>query len=189
MNRLTMEVRTLVGLAVIAGVFTWEAPAQAHPPQVSCEVDQMLWPPNHDLVDVGLRVTAFDPDGGGVDVTVSVYSDEDDVEQTGGGRFSPDAKPGSSFPFDESVPLRLRSERKGNGDGRVYLLVIEAIDDQGQRSSTCCTVVVPHDQGAQSIADVEEQAAVAEAACEAGLLPEDFGFVPVGDGPIIGPKQ
>lgn len=62
------------------------------PPSVSIG---SLWPPNHEMVDVGLGVAS----------SFVVYSDEDD---------------GASQ--DASGSLLLRAQRAGNGDGRVYLI-------------------------------------------------------------------
>jgi hypothetical protein len=60
------------------------------------------------------------------------------------GNFSPDAKniaPGT---------LRLRSERSGSGDGRVYLIVITATDASNNVSHVCLTVVVPRAKASQT---------------------------------------
>jgi uncharacterized repeat protein (TIGR01451 family) len=154
------------------------------PPVVSCSVARsLLWPPNHDLVNVGLTATAVDVCSGVLPVTVGVSGDEDDETPTGDGRFSPDAKsPGSGT-------LRLRSERIGNRDGRVYLIVPKAVDQSGNTGFTCCTAVVPHSRNRAAIASVNAQAAAATAFCHShgGAAPP--GYFVVGDGPLIGPKQ
>jgi hypothetical protein len=49
--------------------------------------------------------------------------------------------------------------------------------------------VVPHDQSAASIASVNAQAAAASAFCNANNGAPPAGFVQVGIGPVIGPKQ
>src|SRR2546422_8174706 len=81
---------------------------------ISCSLDtDFLWPPNHNLVDVGLHVAVHtDPDSVHA-ATITVYSDEDDIWPASG-RFSPDAS--------QNCGLRLRAERSGKGDGRVYLI-------------------------------------------------------------------
>ncbi|MCW3098249.1 MAG: hypothetical protein JWL77_3867 [Chthonomonadaceae bacterium] len=145
----------------------------------------MLWPPNHDLVDVGLFVDACPNAGGGFVVTV--YSNEEDVNPgNGDDRFSPDAKFGNGT-------LRLRSERTGYGFGRVYVIVVTSTSPGG--SSQVLTVVVPHSQSAADIAGVNALAASAlaqqadfiSAATGMGSIPA--GYFLVGDGPVIGPKQ
>lgn len=153
------------------------------PPDVSCSVDvDTLWPVNHNLVDVGLSVSVSDICDDAPQVVVEVYSDEDDDEATGAGRHAPDAK---DIAADT---LRLRAERKGDADGRVYLIVVTATDSCGNSSHTCCTVTVAHDKSTASQESVAAQAAAAQAECElTGAPPADY--VLVGDGPEIGPKQ
>src|SRR5262249_35571715 len=109
------------------------------PPELSCSVaTPVILQTNHNMVGVGLASRARDACGGELPVMVSVFSDEDDEMQTGDGNFSPDAE-------DIAVgSLRLRAERQGNGDGRVYLILVEATDPSGNRGINCCTVVVPH---------------------------------------------
>jgi hypothetical protein len=130
---------------------------------------------------VGLSASASDNCPGTV-ISVAVFGDEDDETPTGDGTFSPDAKniaPGT---------LRLRAERIGDGDGRVYLIIVTATDAAGNVSRCCRTVTVAHDQSKSSAASVAAQAAVAQAYCEQhGTAPP--GYFVIGDGPIVGPKQ
>ena len=103
--------------------------------------------------------------------------------QSGDGNFAPDAK-------DIAVgSLRLRAERQGNSDGRVYLILVEATDSSGNRGINCCTAVVPHSNKRQALESVQAQAAAAQAFClaHAGMPPA--GYFVLGDGPLIGPKQ
>jgi murein DD-endopeptidase MepM/ murein hydrolase activator NlpD len=152
-------------------------------PTVTCAVAvPSLSPPNHELVNVGLTAGAADICDGPLPVAVAVFSDEDDETPTGSGHFSPDAKdlaPGTA---------RLRSERMGNGDGRVYLVVASATDGSGNVARDCCTVTVPHARNSASVASVSAQAAVARSFCLANGGPP-AGFFPIGDGPVVGPKQ
>ena len=132
--------------------------------EVVCTVEtSLLWPPNHFLVNVGLEVNG--------NPTIQVYSDEDDVWPASA-QFSPDAKLNNG-------DLRLRSERGGPGDGRVYLIVA---------GDCAATVVVPHDLSAASIASVLAQAEAALEYWETNGVPPPTFFL-VGDGPVIGPKQ
>jgi hypothetical protein len=153
------------------------------PPNVNSSVaTASLWPPNHDLVNVGLAVTATDNCPGTIALAVAVFSNESE-DAAGDCYFSPDAKdlaPGT---------LRLRSERLGNGGGRVYLIVTTATDTSGNQAHSCATVVVPQDRSAASIASVNSQAAAASAFCAAhdGAVPA--GFLKIGIGPVSGPKQ
>jgi len=154
------------------------------PPVVQCtnRVDS-LWPPNHKLVPVGLVATANDGCAGPVQkLSVEVFGDEDDETQTGDGKHSPDAK------NIANGTLRLRSERRGDADGRVYLILAMASDPSGNTAVNCCAVTVSHSQRPLSQQSVALQAAAAVATCQAtGAPPGDY-FV-VGDGPEIGPHQ
>lgn len=156
-------------------------------PVVSCSVTQTdLWPPNHQLENVGLAASASDRcgtvalGGPGGSAGIKVYSDEPDLF-VGSGNFSPDAKdraPGS---------LRLRSERGGPVNGRVYLIVVAATNPAGTGYCTK-TVTVPHDQSKASKNSVAAQAAAAKTYFDTFLTPPP-GYVEVGNGPIVGPKQ
>ncbi|MBI4325401.1 MAG: hypothetical protein HY674_09070, partial [Chloroflexi bacterium] len=175
------------------------------PVSVDCGVGgPMLWPPNHKLVNVGFTATAINAVG---PIQVQVFSDEDDVpalgrndredddEERSRGRngdysdnygdcsnFSPDAK-------DIGVgSLRLRAERLGTQDGRVYLIVTTAVGATGDTATCLTAVVVPHDQSQASINSVNAQAAAAQAYYLANGAPP-AGYSLVGDGPVIGPKQ
>jgi hypothetical protein len=152
------------------------------PPVVTCNVSTTtLWPALHDLVNVGLSASATD-NCPGTTISVAVFGDENDEEGTGDGTFSPDAK-------DIALgTLRLRSERKGDGDGRVYLIIVTATDAAGNVSRCCRTVTVTLDQSKASIASVAAQAAAARAYCEQnGTAPP--GYFVIGDGPVVGAKQ
>jgi CSLREA domain-containing protein len=141
-----------------------------------------LWPPNHDLQNVGLSVSATDNSGGTPSIQVVVFSNESDLAPDSG-NFSPDAAniaPGT---------LRLRAERMGSGDGRVYLIVVTATDASSNVSHACVTVVVPQNQSAAALSTIAAQAAAASQYCEAHNGTPPPGFVPVGNGPVVGPKQ
>ena len=81
-----------------------------------------LWLPNHiltyDLTNIGFTASAADNCDGPIpvsDIKVQVFSDEDELAP-GSGNFSPDGKT-----LTGDGGLRLRAERRGNADGRVYL--------------------------------------------------------------------
>ena len=157
-----------------------------HDECVDCTLEtEFLWPPNHKLVDVGLQVDVHHDPGSAHETTITVYSDEDDLWPASG-RFSPDASLAT-------CSLRLRAERSGRGDGRVYLIVVAVKDTEtatGNFHFHHCvfTVVVPHDMSARSVASVHAQADAAHDFWEAhGAVPP--GFFVVGDGPVVGPKQ
>jgi len=93
----------------------------------------------------------------------------------GDGNSSPDA-------VDIAVgSLQLRGERKGNGDGRVYLIIPETTDSSGNRGFGCCTVVVPHSNAAAAQQSVQAQAAAARAFCRATAGTPPASYFVVGD--------
>ncbi len=154
-------------------------------PEVHCGVAKhVLEILNHNLVNVGLAASAQDQCEGTLPITVKVFGDENDEVNVGDGVYSPDAK-------NLAVgALRLRSERRNSGNGRVYLIVTEASDTSGNRGFDCCTVIVPRSPRLQtSLQSAEMQAAVARNFCLANDGAAPNGYFVIGDGPVIGLKQ
>jgi CSLREA domain-containing protein len=151
------------------------------PPVITASVGtDTLWSPNHNLVNVGLSVSVTDNSDGPIDTDITVFSNEDDIFPASGNH-SPDAREIAAG------TLKLRSERAGNGSGRIYLILIVATDPSGNESRECLTVVVPKSQSSADIAAVNAAAAAAAAFCEANGAPP-AGYFVVGDGPIVGSK-
>jgi hypothetical protein len=100
-----------------------------------------------------------------------VFSNESDGQDAAA--FAPDASVGIAA-------LRLRSERDGNGDGRVYLIAVTAADPSGNTAASCSAVVVPHDQSSSSIQAIRSEAATATAFCagHGGTAPP--GYLAIG---------
>jgi hypothetical protein len=109
------------------------------------------------MINVGLAATAQDQCSGPQAVSVKVFSNESQTAP-GSGNFSPDASGGAGG-------LLLRSERSGNGNGRVYLIVASSVDPSGNSAFACATAVVPQDQTDSSIQGVQALAAAAQAFC------------------------
>lgn len=154
----------------------------AENPVVACGVGvSVLSPRNSSLVNVGLTASAAD-NCGTSPIQVSVFSNEGDVGAASHPQFSPDATdiaPGT---------LRLRAEADAKGDGRVYLIVTKTEDSTGNGGSCAQTVVVPTSKSPSDATFVNGKAAEAKAYYDAhGQAPA--GFVQLGNGPVIGPKQ
>ena len=143
---------------------------------------------NHTMTNVGLAVAKSDICTTSPTVTVQVFGNEDDQTPTDsqGTVFSPDASniaPGT---------LRLRAERSDSGSGRVYLIVVKAMDGAGNFSLSTSTVVVPKSTSAASINAVNSLAAAARAFALNPAnknSPQPPGYFVIGDGPVIGSKQ
>ncbi len=144
--RTTRLSATLV-LAVMALYFL-SVPSSASvigpPPITPCDAAvpsmTVLWPPNHKFVQVHVNGVA-DDNGDPMSIVIySVFQDEP-VNGTGDGDTAPDAVAN----MDGSV--KLRAERSGTGDGRVYYVNFSAYDINGGMCVGIVTVCVPHDRG------------------------------------------
>jgi uncharacterized repeat protein (TIGR01451 family) len=145
----------------------------------------VLWPPNHDLVNVGFGFSTADNGCGAATTQLDVLSDEPDVPSGGeDSNFSPDATNVGAG------TLRLRAERANSdsGTGRVYLIRVTATDSSSNESNNCVAVVVPRSNSPKAVNDVTARGLAAATQCTATGLPP-AGYVPVGAGPVIGPKQ
>ena len=100
----------------------------------------VLWPPNHKMVPVGVAVAASDNCSAVTSHVVGVTSNEP-VNGLGDGNTDPD------WVVTGPLTLLLRSERSGTGTGRVYTVTVESSDAAGNKSTALTTVLVPHDQG------------------------------------------
>jgi hypothetical protein len=98
-----------------------------------------LWPPNHKMVPVRVRVHALDCSP----VTsriVSVTSNEP-VNELGDGNTLPD------WQITGDLTLNLRAERSGRGTGRVYTIVVETTDGISPPTRSRIQVRVQHSMG------------------------------------------
>jgi hypothetical protein len=136
----------------------------------SVAVTTMGPPFNHALINVGLAASATDSCPGLGPFQVFVYSDEDD----GSGPHSPDA---TNIGLGT---LRLRRERDGDADGRVYLVVVKVTDASGNTAASCSTVTVPLSNSAGSQSAVNAQAASAASFCSANNGAAPAGYFVVG---------
>jgi Bacterial cadherin-like domain len=99
----------------------------------------ILWPPNHQMVAVGV-VGVTDVDGDPITITITSISSNEPENGLGDGDTAPD------FDGVGTSTAMLRAERSGNGSGRIYTVNFEASDGQLTCSGSG-TVSVPHDQG------------------------------------------
>jgi hypothetical protein len=137
-------------------------------PAPQCAVAQsLLWPPNYQLINVGLGVQLNDDADPSTQLHVQVFGNDG-------------ARPADAADIGPGT-LRLRAERQGSG-GRVYLVVALADDASGQSGFDVCAVVVPHDQSAGSIAEVLAEAAEAEAFYRENQTAPP-GYALLGEGP------
>ncbi len=120
-------------------------------PTVSCTVETSTLGTDHTMVDVGFEYEAEDNCLELSVLSVVVTSDEATTAKSSGGQtHSPDAellRDGSG----QVTGIRLRSERAGSGDGRVYAIRVTATDRCHNTQSATCTVSVPPNGNGQAV--------------------------------------
>jgi hypothetical protein len=119
-----------------------------------------LWPPNHKFVDVGLSLIATDNAGSAQLVTLLSVTQDESLDSEGDGSTAPDAEVLRNAQ-NEITGLRLRAERAGGGDGRVYLVRAMVADAAGNQTMSVVAVTVPKSQSKKDLDAVAAQAAAA----------------------------
>jgi hypothetical protein len=99
-----------------------------------------LWPPNHTLIAIDI-MGITDPDGDPVQVSITAITQDEPVNGLGDGDTSPDG-----FGIG-TAQAKVRAERSGLENGRVYHIAVDAEDGKGGSCTRAVTVGVPHDQG------------------------------------------
>jgi hypothetical protein len=105
-----------------------------------------LWPPNGKMKTITLS-GATDPEGGTVTIAITGVT-QDEVVAGPGNKRAPDAAAGPT-----SDKVKLRAERFGNLDGRVYQISFTGTDPLGGTCTGAVTVSVPHDQSGAAAVD------------------------------------
>lgn len=102
----------------------------------------VLWSPNHKMVDVALTYDVKENCPGYAYQVVSITSNEP-VNDLGDGNTDVDWNEGT-----DGQHIQLRAERSGLGSGRIYTITVKVTDAAGNESNEAVvTVMVPHDQG------------------------------------------
>jgi len=104
----------------------------------------LLWPPNHRMIDVTASLSAADACSTPTVVLDAVSSNEPD-DGEGDGDTIDDIQNALLDTADST--LALRAERRGDGDGRIYTITYTATDDAGNATPAARYVLVPHDLG------------------------------------------
>jgi len=114
-----------------------------------------LWPPNHkyETIDMSQLVVSVGDNCGDLSIDdvyiTSVTSDEEEDAKGGGdGKTKDDIVIASDC---QSVDLR--KERSGKGNGRVYSIFLEIVDENGNTATAKAQVQVPHNNGETAIDD------------------------------------
>ncbi|MBC7866967.1 MAG: T9SS type A sorting domain-containing protein, partial [Gloeobacteraceae cyanobacterium ES-bin-316] len=106
-----------------------------------------LWPPNHKMKDIKVTMSAQDncsATGAPICRVVSITSNEPiNNDGSADGNTEVDWEIPTN-PEGAEVWVKLRAERSGNGDGRVYTINVECTDAAGNTSQSSTTVTVAH---------------------------------------------
>jgi hypothetical protein len=100
----------------------------------------VLWPPNHKMVHIGVVYDAADNCDEAPVCSLSVTSNE---ALNGHG----DGNTDTDWEVLDEHHVRLRAERSGCGNGRIYTITINCADSSGNEASDSVTVSVPHSRG------------------------------------------
>jgi hypothetical protein len=106
----------------------------------------IIWPPNHDMVDIVIEANASDNGGGPITLNATVTSNEPQ-DGLGDGDIGPDIVGPEIDQNTGRIDLQLRRERSGSGNGREYTITITATDDSNNSSEAVMVIAVPHDKG------------------------------------------
>ncbi len=113
------------------------------PPELSLAVfPAVLWPPNHQLVEISAFANATDLCSAPTPRIVSVVSSEpDDAHGSGDGNTTGDVQ--GVEPGTADSRFLVRAERAGSGSGRTYAVRYEAVDTLGNSVQKTVPVLVP----------------------------------------------
>jgi len=111
---------------------------------------ERLWPPDGRMVEIPI-LGVVDPDGDPLTITITGITQDEPVAHRFGRAIQPDGD-GLGTPT-----ARVRAERRGSDNGRVYAIHFEASDGQGGVCDGEVRVCVPHDQGRGSVCQDDGQ--------------------------------
>lgn len=116
-------------------------PSANHPPDCSqaSANPSSLWPPNHKFKDISIT-NVTDADNDTISISINSIFQDEPLNGQGDGDMEPDGV---------IQPLKVRSERSGIKNGRVYHISFTASDTKNAQCNGVVTVCVPHDQSPQ----------------------------------------
>jgi protocatechuate 3,4-dioxygenase beta subunit len=101
----------------------------------------VLWPPNHQMVGLTLRVNVTDVADAAPSCRIIGVASNEPVNGSGDGDTAPD------WSFADGLALSLRAERAGGGAGRIYTITTQCTDAGGNAATKTTAVIVPKSQG------------------------------------------
>ena len=116
-------------------------------PTLTLDPDKtILWPPDHQMVDINIEVNASDNSGLPVELITTTISCNEVLDGLGDGETIPDWTEPIFDPVNGLIKFELRAERAGNSNGRIYTITTTATDASGNSSQVPVEIVVPHDK-------------------------------------------
>lgn len=121
------------------------------PPEIAVQLNRdVLWPPNHKLVEVCATIEATDNCDPDPDIALVWITSSESDNDKGDGNTINDIQ--NAAYGTEDLCFSLRSERQGSGNGRVYTIAYSAEDESGNVAYDTVRVRVPHDQSGSALA-------------------------------------
>ncbi|WNG38144.1 HYR domain-containing protein [Archangium violaceum] len=142
------------------------------PPTPGADLGIELWAPNHKyeyLPYVLSQCAAPAKDACGKSLPLEKYGrilrvTSDEVEDANG---NGDGRTCNDMVIESPTAVKLRAEREGTGNGRVYTLHYVVTNDAGASAQSSCRIYVPHDQSGRGAVDSGVKFCVGEG-CPAG---------------------
>jgi len=126
------------------------------PPEITLSDDPIvLWPPNHkyhtfEISDFVISVEDIcDADVGIDDIVITLVSSDEPENVQGGG----DGNTWDDIVILDAQTVKLRVERQGSGNGRVYTINFEVTDASGNTATGFYKISVPHNKKSTAIDD------------------------------------
>jgi hypothetical protein len=98
----------------------------------------VLWPPNHKMVEITLTATISDNCNNITSCKITSVSSNEPVNGPGDGNTAPD------WEITGDLTVKLRAERSGKGDGRIYTITVTCTDANGNSAAETVDVTVPN---------------------------------------------
>lgn len=152
----TYDINVTVGtnpnyaVTAVKGILT-VTPVSNQAPFCGGAIGGEIWPPNHKRFYAAPITGVTDPEGQAVTIVITGIWQDEQIDSTGDGKFSPDGQGvGTNTAW-------VRAERNGHqnkatGNGRVYEILFTATDTKGASCNGSVLWTVPHDQGKGSTA-------------------------------------
>ncbi len=99
-----------------------------------------LWPADHKMVSMSVAVVVSDRVDPGPQCRISSIMSNESIDGLGDGDTSPD------WVVDSGVNFKLRAERSGKGNGRIYTVTVSCTDASHNTSTAIAKVTVPVNQ-------------------------------------------